>query len=182
MAPTATWLQAILQRRKLRRLGNVKFIGELFKLKLLTEKIVHECIRKLMLAAAAPGGPQVEPPLRSAPLRSPPTAPLRSAPLPPHRSAPLPSAPLPYSPPTPLRLRTALSRGSAVRLHCNGIARVREGGLAVARSLRHLWYVARCIAYAGFSVAVDVVLCCRRPQTRTWKRCASCCSLASGGC
>ena len=112
MAPTATWLQAILQRRKLRRLGNVKFIGELFKLKLLTEKIVHECIRKLMLAAAAPGGPQVEPPLRSAPLRSPPTAPLRSL-----RSAPLRSAPLlpSDSPPTPHRSQPRQCSASALQ-------------------------------------------------------------------
>ena len=111
MAPTATWLQAILQRRKLRRLGNVKFIGELFKLKLLTEKIVHECIRKLMLAAAAPGGPQVEPPLRSAPLPSPPTAPLPSL-----RSAPLRSPPL--RSPTPLRLPSDSAPLSAAAVQC----------------------------------------------------------------
>jgi len=30
-----------------RKLGNVKFIGELFKAKLLSEKIVHECIKIL---------------------------------------------------------------------------------------------------------------------------------------
>ncbi|ESO11029.1 hypothetical protein HELRODRAFT_97190 [Helobdella robusta] len=34
-------------KAKKRSLGNIKFIGELFKLKMLTEKIMHECLTKL---------------------------------------------------------------------------------------------------------------------------------------
>lgn len=36
---------------KKRTLGNIRFIGELFKLKILTENIMHECIFKLLRAA-----------------------------------------------------------------------------------------------------------------------------------
>lgn len=31
-----------------RSLGNIKFIGELFKLKMLTETIMHDCVVKLL--------------------------------------------------------------------------------------------------------------------------------------
>lgn len=31
-----------------RSLGNIKFIGELFKLKMLTEAIMHDCVVKLL--------------------------------------------------------------------------------------------------------------------------------------
>ncbi len=44
---------------ELRRLGTINFFGELFKRRLLTEMILHECIRKLM--DVGPGGGQVEP-------------------------------------------------------------------------------------------------------------------------
>ena len=39
------------QEMRLRRrsLGNIRFIGELYKIKIITGKIMHECIRKLLL-------------------------------------------------------------------------------------------------------------------------------------
>lgn len=40
-------------RQKLRMLGNIKFIGELFKLKMLTDKVMHQCIVQLL--GARPG-------------------------------------------------------------------------------------------------------------------------------
>ena len=38
------------QEMKLRRrsLGNIRFIGELYKIRMLNGKIMHECIRKLL--------------------------------------------------------------------------------------------------------------------------------------
>ncbi|CAB4041113.1 eukaryotic translation initiation factor 4 gamma 1 isoform X1, partial [Paramuricea clavata] len=39
-----------LAKNKRRMLGNIKFLGELFKLKLLTENIVHDCVLKLLRA------------------------------------------------------------------------------------------------------------------------------------
>ncbi|CAB4035115.1 eukaryotic translation initiation factor 4 gamma 3-like isoform X3 [Paramuricea clavata] len=39
-----------LAKNKKRVLGNIRFIGELFKLKLLTENIMHDCIFKLLRA------------------------------------------------------------------------------------------------------------------------------------
>ncbi|CAB4021572.1 eukaryotic translation initiation factor 4 gamma 1 isoform X1 [Paramuricea clavata] len=39
-----------LAKNKRRALGNIKFIGELFKLKLLTENIMHDCIYRLLRA------------------------------------------------------------------------------------------------------------------------------------
>ena len=36
---------------KKRSLGNIRFIGELFKLKMLTENIMHECLIKLLRSA-----------------------------------------------------------------------------------------------------------------------------------
>ena len=33
---------------KRRSLGNIRFIGELFKLKMLTESIMHDCLLKLL--------------------------------------------------------------------------------------------------------------------------------------
>lgn len=38
--------EILLARRKM--LGNVKFIGELGKLGLLSEKIMHDCIKQLL--------------------------------------------------------------------------------------------------------------------------------------
>ncbi len=48
-------MQEDLKARR-RMLGNIQFIGELFKEKMLTEKIMHECIVKL-LGEASPVGP-----------------------------------------------------------------------------------------------------------------------------
>jgi hypothetical protein len=53
--------QAILLKRKQRRLGNIKFIGELFKRKLLTESIMHGCIQKLIQARCAECRPHTQP-------------------------------------------------------------------------------------------------------------------------
>ena len=36
------------QKAKQRGLGLIKFIGELFKLQMLTERIMHECVKKLL--------------------------------------------------------------------------------------------------------------------------------------
>jgi translation initiation factor 4G len=38
----------IAQKAKRRGLGLIKFIGELFKLQMLTERIMHECVKKLL--------------------------------------------------------------------------------------------------------------------------------------
>lgn len=47
-------IAVVIQRAKQRMLGNVKFIGELFKQKLITEKIIHtECIQRLMRISLA---------------------------------------------------------------------------------------------------------------------------------
>jgi translation initiation factor 4G len=40
------------QKAKRQGLGLVKFIGELFKLQMLTERIMHECVKKLFVQAA----------------------------------------------------------------------------------------------------------------------------------
>ena len=41
---------SVFQEMKLRRrsLGNIRFIGELYRIKMLNGKIMHECIRKLL--------------------------------------------------------------------------------------------------------------------------------------
>lgn len=41
-------LQEAKDQARRRSLGNIKFIGELFKLKMLTEVIMHDCIVKLL--------------------------------------------------------------------------------------------------------------------------------------
>lgn len=41
-------LQEAVDSARRRSLGNIKFIGELFKLKMLTEVIMHDCIVKLL--------------------------------------------------------------------------------------------------------------------------------------
>lgn len=47
-------ISVVIQRAKQRMLGNVKFIGELFKQKLINEKIIHtECIQRLMRISLA---------------------------------------------------------------------------------------------------------------------------------
>ena len=40
--------QSRRQKAKRRTLGNIRFIGELFKKKMITERIMHECIKKLL--------------------------------------------------------------------------------------------------------------------------------------
>ena len=37
-----------MTRMRKRSLGNIRFIGELFKLKMLSETIMHECITRLL--------------------------------------------------------------------------------------------------------------------------------------
>lgn len=37
---------------KKRSVGNIKFIGELFKVRLLSDSIIHECIRQLLDSTA----------------------------------------------------------------------------------------------------------------------------------
>ena len=37
-----------IMKNKRRSLGNIRFIGELFKLLMLTEKIMHECVLQLL--------------------------------------------------------------------------------------------------------------------------------------
>ena len=41
-------LQESKDKARRRSLGNIKFIGELFKLKMLTEAIMHDCVVKLL--------------------------------------------------------------------------------------------------------------------------------------
>lgn len=41
-------LEDAKDKARRRSLGNIKFIGELFKLKMLTETIMHDCIVKLL--------------------------------------------------------------------------------------------------------------------------------------
>lgn len=41
-------LEEAKDKARRRSLGNIKFIGELFKLKMLTEAIMHDCIVKLL--------------------------------------------------------------------------------------------------------------------------------------
>jgi len=43
-----------------RSMGNVKFVGELYKIELLTEKIMHQCIRKLLGDIKNPAHEDVE--------------------------------------------------------------------------------------------------------------------------
>lgn len=46
--------------RRPRRLGLAKFIGELFKLQLLTERIMHECIKRTLSNVENPKGAEIE--------------------------------------------------------------------------------------------------------------------------
>ena len=48
------------QKAKRRGLGLVKFIGELFKLHMLTERIMHECIKKLLSNVENPEEEEIE--------------------------------------------------------------------------------------------------------------------------
>lgn len=41
-------LEEARDKARRRSLGNIKFIGELFKLKMLTEPIMHDCVVKLL--------------------------------------------------------------------------------------------------------------------------------------
>ena len=41
-------LEESKDKARRRSLGNIKFIGELFKLKMLTEAIMHDCVVKLL--------------------------------------------------------------------------------------------------------------------------------------
>jgi len=43
------------RKQKLRMLGNIKFIGELYKRGMLVERIMHECIQHLMVRVRTPG-------------------------------------------------------------------------------------------------------------------------------
>lgn len=48
------------QKAKRQGLGLVKFIGELFKLQMLTERIMHECIKKLLSSVDNPEEEEIE--------------------------------------------------------------------------------------------------------------------------
>jgi translation initiation factor 4G len=48
------------QRARRRHLGLVKFLGELFKLQMLTERIMHECIKKLLVNIGNPEEEEIE--------------------------------------------------------------------------------------------------------------------------
>ncbi|KAF8161711.1 armadillo-type protein [Mycena galopus ATCC 62051] len=48
------------QRAKRQGLGLIRFIGELFKLKMLTERIMHECVKKLLGNGGNPGEDEIE--------------------------------------------------------------------------------------------------------------------------
>ncbi|KAH7096849.1 ARM repeat-containing protein [Auriculariales sp. MPI-PUGE-AT-0066] len=48
------------QKAKRQGLGLVRFIGELFKLQMLTERIMHECIKKLLSNVDNPGEEEIE--------------------------------------------------------------------------------------------------------------------------
>ena len=41
-----------MTRMRKRSLGNIRFIGELFKLKMLSETILHECITRLLKSSS----------------------------------------------------------------------------------------------------------------------------------
>ena len=43
----AEWEEKEMRARR-RSLGNIRFIGELYKLKMLTARIMHECVKKLL--------------------------------------------------------------------------------------------------------------------------------------
>lgn len=47
-APEELEIEVWIMKLKRRMLGNVKFIGELFKQQLLKEKIMHECVKLLL--------------------------------------------------------------------------------------------------------------------------------------
>ena len=48
------------QKAKRQGLGLVKFIGELFKLQMLTERIMHECVKKLLGNVENPEEEEIE--------------------------------------------------------------------------------------------------------------------------
>jgi translation initiation factor 4G len=43
----AEWEEKEMRARR-RSLGNIRFIGELYKFKMLTARIMHECVKKLL--------------------------------------------------------------------------------------------------------------------------------------
>ena len=45
-------LSVTMTHMRKRKLGNAKFVGELFKLKMLSETIMHECITKLLKSSS----------------------------------------------------------------------------------------------------------------------------------
>ncbi|OZJ03525.1 hypothetical protein BZG36_03411 [Bifiguratus adelaidae] len=58
--PLLTEEYYIAQKAKRRGLGLVRFIGELFKLQMLTVRIMHDCIQKLLSNVTDPGEEEVE--------------------------------------------------------------------------------------------------------------------------
>lgn len=50
----------LAQKAKRQGLGLIKFIGELFKLQMLTERIMHECVKKLLGNVANPEEEEIE--------------------------------------------------------------------------------------------------------------------------
>ena len=39
------------KEKKRRNLGNIRFIGELYKLQMVTARIMHECVKKLLMTS-----------------------------------------------------------------------------------------------------------------------------------
>lgn len=48
------------QKARRQRLGLIKFIGELFKQQMLTERVMHECMKKLLVDVEDPGAEEIE--------------------------------------------------------------------------------------------------------------------------
>ncbi|KAL3931794.1 MAG: hypothetical protein SGPRY_000977 [Prymnesium sp.] len=57
---TAEDREMLRKRTKARMLGNIRFIGELYKKKMLTEKIMHECLIKLLGEVENPDEDEIE--------------------------------------------------------------------------------------------------------------------------
>ena len=59
-AETEEEKETIRLKAKMRMLGNIRFIGHLYKTKMLTEKIMHECVIKLLGDVKSPDLDEIE--------------------------------------------------------------------------------------------------------------------------